>query len=165
MGISEHCGHALTYKILTGDTKVIIYRSVIRPVTHDDPNLRATILCGEENDVTHDPHPHLKSRHDPVIHDPPAAEPVIHDPPADNDHPKPNHNDTPVFNPADLLGRTFLMEPQEDGQRHRAKIVQLIEDHENEVANNPTRIKFCITVNEDKGEDKGEDNSLKINIK
>jgi hypothetical protein len=37
---------------------------------------------------------------------------------------------SPVFNPQDLIGRSFLMDEQSDGQKARGKIVQLIEDHE-----------------------------------
>ena len=40
----------------------------------------------------------------------------------------------PTFDPADLIGRTFLLCPEEDGERHRAevtrKVVEII-DHEN----------------------------------
>jgi hypothetical protein len=32
----------------------------------------------------------------------------------------------PTIEPADLIGRTFLMAPREDGQRFRAKIVEAI---------------------------------------
>ena len=40
VGIAEHCGDALTYLILTEDTQQIIARSVVRPRTTKDPNLR-----------------------------------------------------------------------------------------------------------------------------
>jgi hypothetical protein len=59
----------------------------------------------------------------------------------------------PIFNPEDLSGRSFLMDKQEDGQQFRGQIVELIEDHESKVEDNPTRIKFRISVNEDKAED------------
>jgi hypothetical protein len=49
---------------------------------------------------------------------------------------------SPIFNPEDLLGSTFLMDEQEDGQKYRGRIVELIEDHEPMVEENPTRIKF-----------------------
>jgi hypothetical protein len=49
---------------------------------------------------------------------------------------------SPVFNPQDLIGQSFLMDEQPDGQRARGKIVQLIEDHESSLEDNPTRIKF-----------------------
>ena len=58
-----------------------------------------------------------------------------------------------VFNPEDLVGRTFLLDPQEDGQRFRARIVKLIEDHEESVEENPTKLKFVISVNDDKAEE------------
>jgi hypothetical protein len=47
---------------------------------------------------------------------------------------------SPVFNPQDLIGQSFLMNEQQDGQRSRGKIVQLIEDHESSLEDNPTRI-------------------------
>jgi hypothetical protein len=59
----------------------------------------------------------------------------------------------PVFNPEDLIGRTFLMDEKEDGQNHRGWIVELIEDHESLLEENPTRIKFRVSVNNDKAEE------------
>jgi hypothetical protein len=47
VGISEQCGHALMYKVLTADTRHVIYRSLVRPVTHDDANLRASMFVRE----------------------------------------------------------------------------------------------------------------------
>jgi hypothetical protein len=38
----------------------------------------------------------------------------------------------PLINFNDLIGRTFLMSPQEDGQQHRARIIKVIDDHEKE---------------------------------
>jgi hypothetical protein len=58
-----------------------------------------------------------------------------------------------VFDPEDLVGRTFLMDEQEDGQRFRARIVKLIEDHETDIEENPTRIKFLCSLNEDQAEE------------
>jgi hypothetical protein len=34
----------------------------------------------------------------------------------------------PIFNPEGLIGCSFLMDEQEDGQRFRGRIVELIED-------------------------------------
>ena len=45
------------------------------------------------------------------------------------------------------------MDQQEDGQRHRARIVKLIEDHENDLKEHPTRIKFLCSVNDDTAEE------------
>jgi hypothetical protein len=49
---------------------------------------------------------------------------------------------SPVFNPQDLIGCPLLMEEQPDGQKARGQIVQLIEDYESSVEDNPARIKF-----------------------
>jgi hypothetical protein len=49
---------------------------------------------------------------------------------------------SPIFNPEDLIGRTFLMDEQEDGKKFRRRIVELIEDQESKVEDNPTRIQF-----------------------
>jgi hypothetical protein len=55
---------------------------------------------------------------------------------------------SPIFKPEELIGRTFLMDEQENGQKFTGRIVVLIEDHESMVEENPTRIKFRISVNE-----------------
>jgi hypothetical protein len=51
------------------------------------------------------------------------------------------------------MGRSFLMDEQPDGQKARGKIVQLIEDHESSLEDNPTRIRFRVSVNNDKAEE------------
>ena len=61
--------------------------------------------------------------------------------------------DTPVFKLEDLVGQTFLMDEQNDGQRFRARIVKLIEDHESDLDDNPTRMKFICSVNNDQAEE------------
>jgi hypothetical protein len=45
------------------------------------------------------------------------------------------------------------MDKQEDGQHYRGRIVQLIEDHESMVDENPTRIKYRVSVNNDQAEE------------
>jgi hypothetical protein len=36
----------------------------------------------------------------------------------------------------------FPMDTQEDGQQFKGRIVELLEDHESKVEDNPTRVKF-----------------------
>ena len=134
VGISEHCGHALTWKILTEDTNKVIFRSSVRACSTDDPNFRAVMSDGEESGVIADPI--IKSRDN-------LSSPDITNPVADE----------PVFNPSDLIGRTFLMEPQENGEIHRAKIVQMIDDHESTINENPTLLKFRLSINNDEAEE------------
>jgi hypothetical protein len=138
VGISEHCGHAMTWKILTTDSKRIIYQSLVRPVSPSDVNLRADMFAGEEDSPSNHSEPIIKSRldghgsqHDSV----PTFDPSL-------------------FEPDALIGRTILLDEQdENGQRLRARVVKLVEDHEGRVENNPARLKFVLSMNEDKSKD------------
>jgi hypothetical protein len=136
VGISEHCGHALTYKVLTADTGHVIYRSLLRPANTNDANLCANMFAGEPD--THNEV--LKSR---------SSTPHT----MDESKPADTISPSPVFNPQDLIGRFFLMDKQSDGKRPRATITQLLEDHESKLEDNPTRIKFKLSLNNDQQED------------
>jgi hypothetical protein len=61
--------------------------------------------------------------------------------------------DTVIVDPQELLGHTFLMDTQEDGQRFRAHIVECISDHESNVRRSDDHVKFRISVNEDEYEE------------
>lgn len=143
VGISEHCGHALTWKVLTDDTQQIIFRSLVRPYSVDDPNFRADMPGGEDDGVIGDPIIKSKNKSSDVSSD------SSHDITTEEPPPQP----PPVFNPEDLIGRTFLMDKQDNGEIHRARIVQMIEDHESDVKDNPTMIKFRLSVNNDAAEE------------
>jgi hypothetical protein len=107
---------------------------LLRPATPTDANLRAGMFRGEQD--TQNVDPIIKLRHDFDSMD--ESKPT--DTAASASLP-------PVINPEDHIGRSFLMDKQEDGQQYRDRIVQLIEDHESMVENNPTRIRFCVSVN------------------
>jgi hypothetical protein len=51
VGISKHCGHALTYKVLDASNLKLFHRSLLCPAKADDPSLRAKSLGGENIDV------------------------------------------------------------------------------------------------------------------
>ena len=55
----------------------------------------------------------------------------------------------PIMNPEDLVGRIFLLDQQEDGQRFRARIVEAVNAHEDDVQNNPDLLKFRCSINND----------------
>jgi hypothetical protein len=59
----------------------------------------------------------------------------------------------PVVDPNDLVGRTFLMPPQEDGQRSRAHIVRAIKDHTRNLAKDEDHIHFLCSINDDQFEE------------
>ena len=52
-----------------------------------------------------------------------------------------------------LIGRTFLMDEESDGQRHCAKIVELVEAHEGDTINHPERLKFVCSVDHNTSEE------------
>ena len=120
VGFSEDVGHKLTFKILTDDTQQVIYRSRVRSAVQTDVNYRL-----EDHDKYHNPQDNqeiVKSKTD--------DKPI------------------PVIDFDNLIGRTFLMLPQEDGTRLRAKIVERLEQMDREVMNQPDMIKFRCSVND-----------------
>jgi hypothetical protein len=58
----------------------------------------------------------------------------------------------PLVDNSDLIGRTFLTE-QDDGKKHRARIVAAIEDHNANTEKNLERMRFVCLVNDDKYEE------------
>ena len=98
VGIAEYVGHAMTYKILTDDTKKVIYRSnVCSALTKEDRNKRVDLLGGEE------------------------VAPIIKSSSDEDEHPR---KPMLIFDPTDLVGHTFLMDPQENGERYHTKILE-----------------------------------------
>ena len=46
-GFGEHCGDAVTHKLLDKESQKIIYMSAVRPITKGNPNHRLTTNGGE----------------------------------------------------------------------------------------------------------------------
>ena len=135
VGFAEHCGGALTHMVFDADTLKIIYYSAIRPRTLKNPNQRLVPAGGEED---HQPH-HKTLKHPTSSTDDGT--------PTKPDIPtvfiKSRHDDGPTlskllpeFNPDDLLGRTFLLPPGDNGKRLTAKVsrkvVEVIEKADGE---------------------------------
>jgi len=59
----------------------------------------------------------------------------------------------PTFSPEDLIGHTYLTDPDEDGQCFRARIVCKIEEHEDKTNQHPEKIKFLVSVDENKADE------------
>jgi hypothetical protein len=113
VGVSKNVGHFMTYKILMDDTHQIIHRSNIRLAA--DPNARNLHL---------DP---LKDKPTEVIWSLCKASPALDhgedfslhstEPTDENPERPSTGEDTVIVNPQELLGRTFLIDTQEGGQR------------------------------------------------
>jgi hypothetical protein len=97
-GVAEHVGHAMTFKVLTDDANKIIYWSNIRTSTDtSSQNLRETPLNDSVVSI-------IKSCHDSSlattqVHGETATVPI------------------PIIDANNLVGRTFLLPPEPDGQR------------------------------------------------
>jgi len=55
----------------------------------------------------------------------------------------------PTFHPSDLVDHTFLLDPQEDGQRFCAHIVQAMEEKDTQLHGNTEWLKFLCSINDD----------------
>ena len=109
VGIAEHVGHAMTFKILTDDTNKIIERSLVRSTDPSAPNKRADPpKIDEDND-------------DDVVSD------VAHNEDITN-----GLSGLKLVDYTDLIGRSFLLDLK-DGERARVlvqEVVDAVEDHE-----------------------------------
>ena len=134
VGIAETTGHSMTYKILTAELK-IIHRAVVRTATkeHGYSNVRADKEAPNLAPPTHPEViiPETVDEND----DDDNAEQETNDATEDfiksvqEDVVKSLHQDRvdrgerlPTIDSTGLLGRTFLPEPDDQGEQHRAKI-------------------------------------------
>jgi hypothetical protein len=141
----------MTFKILSIDTLKVLHRGNVRSA--DNPvsiNIRADELGGESATEIIRSKPKEEQRSVSFEQD---SKPQNGEPVNDDDHIKPPTESMITFNPHDLIGRTFLMNPQEDGQRYRARIVEAVEDHQSKIAEQSNRIKFVCSINDEQYEE------------
>jgi hypothetical protein len=128
VGISPNVGHAMTYKILCDKSLTILHRSnVCSAGNPSDPNLRLDPLDGENLPPSSGI---VKSVQDDDEDVSDQVKPMIY------------------FDTGDLVGRTFLMEEDDDGLRYCARIIEVLDDHEKNVADNPVLKKFKCLIGE-----------------
>ena len=119
VGFAENVGHQMTYLVLTESNKVVPRSELCSAESADDKNIKTEPLGGE---IGPSQDPVIKSRHDSL-------------PGSENGESKMLH--MPVFLPSDLIGHSFLMDKQDDGQCHHTRIVEAIQDFENELEKDP----------------------------
>jgi hypothetical protein len=145
VGISEHCGHALTWKILAADTNISSICSLVRPFLSDDANLCAEMLGGKdfkEDNLQGAPIIELRYDYKSSKHVSTELDSV------DQEQSKLRF----VFNPEELVSRTFVMDQHDDGQQVSARIVKLIKDHQCNIDKIPSKLKFLFSINYDHAE-------------
>ena len=118
VGFREHHADAITHKLLDKITQKIICRSAVRPITKANPNHRldkdggesgTSVGASEGSLLTKTPKVptvSIRSRQDDV--GPSIIKPM------------------PEFDPDSLIGRTFLLPPQQNGERLRAKVTKKV---------------------------------------
>ena len=133
VGFGEHCGDAMTHKHLDKITQKIIYRSAVRPLTKSNPNHRLTEVGGEAS----------------TSKQPSSKVPTVFIGSRQDDADPSHIKHMPEFDPDDLTGRTFLLPPQENGERLRAKVTKKVfEQIEAEDANRIPNINFILDIGE-----------------
>ena len=149
VGFADNQGDSLTWRILTEDTQKIIIHSGVRSALRTTTNQHLASSSGEGTTLPFPiPYPKQSSNSlplDPLDASTPNFEQFVKSQSGeDEDHPIPMANiDIP-----NLLGRSFLLPPEDNGERHMAKIID-IDDHEQPLED----IKFKLKINKDQTEE------------
>ena len=133
VGFAENKGDQLTWKILTDDTNTIIIRSAVRSATKTSPNLRLDPAQGEDQpqDLTSDVFAYGRPNPDGSDNTPPMS----------------------IINFDDLLGRTFLLPMDENGERKRATISEHVKDLYQQQVSRENQLRFKLKIDEDQLDD------------
>ena len=148
VGFADNQGDSLTWRILTEDTQKIIIRSGVRSALRTTTNQRLASPSGEGTTLPL-PIPYSQSQNslplDPLDASTPNFEHFVKSQTGeDEDNPIPMANiDIP-----NLLGRSFLLPPEDNGERHMAKVID-IDDHGQTLED----VKFKLKINKDQAEE------------
>ena len=149
VGFADNQGDSLTWRILTEDTQKIIIRSGVRSALRTTTNQRLASPSGEGTTLPF-PIPYSQQSQnylplDPLDASTPNLEHFVKSQTGeDEDNPIPMANiDIP-----NLLGRSFLLPPEDNGERHMAKVID-IDDHGQTLED----IKFKLKINKDQAEE------------
>ena len=124
----------MTHKLLDHETQKIIYRGAVRPQKSSTPNHRLAPHEGEVS-TSSDPSAHKISTGSPL--GPSEGYSLKQKTPTVFIRSRENPSGSklmPTFDSEDIIGRTFLLPPEEKGERHRAKVTRKvveISDQEN----------------------------------
>ena len=156
VGFGEHCGDAMTHKILDHDTQKIIYRGAVRPKKSSTPNHRLAPHGGEVS-TSSDPSEDKISSGSRLGYQegssPEHKAPTVFIRSRDQENPS-GSKPMPTFDPSDLIGRTFLLPPEENLERHRAKVTrQVVEIIDQDNGQRVENINFILDIGNGKVEE------------
>ena len=118
----------MTHKLLDHDTQKLIYRSAVRPKKSSTPNHRLAPHGGEVSASSDPPEDKISSGSPLGSPEGSSSEPkapIVFIRSRDEENPS-RSKSMPTFDPSDLIGRTFLLPPEENGERHRAKVTRQV---------------------------------------
>jgi Reverse transcriptase (RNA-dependent DNA polymerase) len=197
VGFAWNVGHALTFKVLTDDTRKVIHRSRLRLAKEMENNLKLDVEAGAVPERFYIRAKHEETEHLPTIDIRPCPI-LIGDPkelelPHDIDQPssmdgqrlkdripvetidpeeelaehqkrgfdtsvdtkftlnglKTINPTIPNLSPEEMVHRSFLMPPGQDGSRVRAKIIEIIGEHWSALEEQPEHIRFRCLIDND----------------
>ena len=156
VGFGEHCGDAMTHEILDHDTQKNIYRSAVRPKKSSTPNHRLAPHGGEvstSSDSSEDKISSGSPLGSPECSSPKQKAPTVFMRSRDEENPS-GSKPMPTFDPSDLIGRTFLLPPEENGERHRAQVTrQVVEIIDQDNGKKVENINFILDIGNGKVEE------------
>ena len=156
VGFGEHCGYAMTNKILDHETQKIIYRSAVRPKKSSTPNHRLEPHGGEVSSSS-DPSEDKISCGSPLgaLEGSPPKQKALTVFIRSREEENPSGSKPmPTFDPRDLIGRIFLQPPEENGERHRAKVTrQVVEIIDQDNGQRVENINFILNIGNGKVEE------------
>ena len=146
----------MTHKILNHDTQTIIYRSAVRPKKSSTPNHRLAPHGGEvsaSSDPSEDKVSSRSPHGSPQGFSPQQKAPTFFIRSRDEANPA-GSKPMPTFDPSDLTGRTFLLPPEENGERNRAKVTrQVVEIIDQDNGQRIENINFILDIGTGKVEE------------
>ena len=128
VGVSINIGHGITFKELNTSTNKVISIFNVRFADDKNINLRAEPLYLPEvvKSLQNDAHaPDDRSSTESTT--------------------SASRKGIPILGPSDLVGRTFLLDKKR-GQRLRARIVQAIDNHEGDLVQESSNMRFICTM-------------------
>ena len=146
----------MTHKILDHDTQKIIYRNAVRLKKSSSPNHRLAPHGGEVS-ASSDPSEDKIFSGSPLGSlegsSPKQKAPTVFIRSRDEENPC-GSKPMPTFDPSDLIGRTFLPPPEENGERHRANVTrQVVEITDQDNGQRIENINFILDIGNGKVEE------------
>ena len=149
VGFADNQGDSLTWRILTEDTQKIIIRSGVRSALRTTTNQRLASPSGEGTTLPFPiPYPQQSQNSlplDALDESTPNFEQLVNSQSGEDEDNPIHMANIDILN---LLGRSFLLPPEDNGECHMAKIID-IDDHGQPLED----IKFKLKINKDQAEE------------